>query len=118
MNNTWALWRLSHILNTTCLLSTLAITSLRGTFVLVGLCGFSWAVTIWAPYAIIGTAIAVHKPVAQPSTLPSLGLIRNSGLVLALHHVDIASSQLVGVMVVSVVFWVVDGPQGLSSGIG
>ncbi len=118
MENTWVLWRLSHILNATCMLSTLAITSLWGTFVLVALCGLSWAVTIWAPYAIIGTTIAANKPVVQASTLPSHSLARNSGLVLALHHVAIASSQIAGVMVTTAVFWMVDEPQGLGNVIG
>ncbi|KAF8854396.1 MFS general substrate transporter [Acephala macrosclerotiorum] len=52
------LWIMSHVLFACCMLATFFISSLQGVCILVGLSGISWAITIWAPYAIISTHIS------------------------------------------------------------
>jgi solute carrier family 45 protein 1/2/4 len=107
---------LSHILFAICMLLTIVVTSFTGIFVLVGLSGISWAITIWAPFAIIGAEISdglVENPL--------LGRYeRRQGIVMGLHNVAIASPQVVAAVGSTIIFWMLDGmdhgPQDSSIG--
>lgn len=52
------LWVTSQLLFAACMLSTSLVLSLEGACVLVGLSGMSWAITIWAPYAVISAHVS------------------------------------------------------------
>jgi solute carrier family 45, member 1/2/4 len=51
------MWIVSQVLFAISMFATAFVSSLHGVYILVGLCGISWAVTIWAPYALISTQI-------------------------------------------------------------
>lgn len=51
-------WLLSHILFAVCMFSTLFIYSVPVGTVVVGLVGISWAVTLWAPFALISAEVS------------------------------------------------------------
>ncbi|KAJ5104989.1 hypothetical protein NUU61_002336 [Penicillium alfredii] len=51
-------WLLSHVLFAVCMLSTLFIYSHQAGSVAVGLVGISWAVTMWAPFALISAEVS------------------------------------------------------------
>ncbi|KKK19750.1 hypothetical protein AOCH_002196 [Aspergillus ochraceoroseus] len=51
-------WLLSHILFALCMFSTFFIYSVHAATVVVGLVGISWAMTLWAPFALISAEVA------------------------------------------------------------
>lgn len=53
------MWIMSQVLFAICMFATAFGSSLAGVYILVGVSGISWAVTIWAPYALISAQI-VH----------------------------------------------------------
>ncbi|KAH8201483.1 hypothetical protein TruAng_004331 [Truncatella angustata] len=57
LRNVRRLWIMSQILFAICMFATFFASSLIGVYILVGLCGISWAITIWAPYALINAQI-------------------------------------------------------------
>ncbi|OJJ41370.1 hypothetical protein ASPWEDRAFT_56501 [Aspergillus wentii DTO 134E9] len=51
-------WLLSHVLFAICMFSTFFTSSFQAGTVLVGFVGISWAVTLWAPFALISNEVA------------------------------------------------------------
>lgn len=51
------MWIMSQALFAMCMFATAFTSSLSGVYILVGLCGISWAVTICAPFALISAQI-------------------------------------------------------------
>ncbi|KAL4788028.1 hypothetical protein BJX76DRAFT_353580 [Aspergillus varians] len=51
-------WLLSQILFALCMFSTFFISSVTAASVVVGLTGISWALTLWAPFALISAEVA------------------------------------------------------------
>jgi solute carrier family 45 protein 1/2/4 len=116
-------WMWSHVLYATCILSTFVVTSLWGTYILVGLCGISWAVTIWAPFSLISMAIRDEEEDtidAGYSYTNNECIERRPGIVMALHNTAISTPQIVAVIISSIVFRVCssnDNVGGPDSGI-
>ncbi|KAH8678358.1 major facilitator superfamily domain-containing protein [Xylariales sp. PMI_506] len=118
-------WMWSHVLYATCILSTFLVTSLWGTYILVGLCGISWAVTIWAPFSLISMAISDDEE--DTATDAGLSYAKNNerierrpGIVMALHNTAISAPQIVAVVISSIVFRVCSSSKdvgGSDSGI-
>ncbi|THU98478.1 hypothetical protein K435DRAFT_777462 [Dendrothele bispora CBS 962.96] len=52
-----SLWAASHAIVAVCMLGTFFISSVTGATLLITFTGFSWAVTQWAPFALLGEAI-------------------------------------------------------------
>jgi len=51
------LWAASHLLFTICMTATWFTSSVSGATVLMAIVGFSWAITQWAPFSLLGEAI-------------------------------------------------------------
>lgn len=51
-------WLLSHLIFASCMFSTLIVRSVGGATALIGIVGVSWAMTLWAPFAIISAEIS------------------------------------------------------------
>ncbi|KZT22893.1 MFS general substrate transporter [Neolentinus lepideus HHB14362 ss-1] len=51
------LWAASHLLFTICMTATWFTSSVSGATVLMAMVGFSWAITQWAPFSLLGEAI-------------------------------------------------------------
>jgi solute carrier family 45, member 1/2/4 len=51
-------WLFSHVLFALCMFSTIFITSIWAATVVIGIIGISWAVTLWAPFALISAEVA------------------------------------------------------------
>ncbi|KAL4807819.1 sodium/hydrogen exchanger 3 [Aspergillus unguis] len=51
-------WLLSQILFSLCMLSTFFISSVTAASVVIGLIGISWALSLWAPFALISAEVA------------------------------------------------------------
>ncbi|KAI1169580.1 hypothetical protein F4777DRAFT_584778 [Nemania sp. FL0916] len=104
------LWMLSHVLFASCMWLTLAFPSLWGTYTLVGLSGLSWSVTIWIPFAVVGTAINADTCRARPHEIH--GIEKRPGIVLSLHNVAIAAPQVAAAAGSSLILWALDGGEG------
>lgn len=55
-------WLLSHLLFASCMFSTFFISSYQAGSVFVGFVGLSWAVALWAPFALISAEVARVDP--------------------------------------------------------
>ncbi|KDQ54090.1 hypothetical protein JAAARDRAFT_136172 [Jaapia argillacea MUCL 33604] len=51
------LWAASHLLFSCCMGATLFTSSVAGATILMTLTGFSWAITLWVPFSLLGEAI-------------------------------------------------------------
>ncbi|OOF98538.1 hypothetical protein ASPCADRAFT_41490 [Aspergillus carbonarius ITEM 5010] len=129
-------WLLSHFLFSLCMFSTFVITSPGQASVMTGTIGIAWAVTSWAPYALISSEIAQEDP-GRPtqyyrgrsseaegsSVLPySEGADQSrdagnegtnqAGVVLGLHNVAISFPQIVSSAIGSLIFKALQKPRG------
>lgn len=51
-------WMISHIIFSFSMFSTLIVTSINAATALIGIVGISWALTLWAPFAIISAEVS------------------------------------------------------------
>ncbi|KAH8702573.1 sodium/hydrogen exchanger 3 [Talaromyces proteolyticus] len=51
-------WLISHVLFALCMFTTFFITSYQAGTVVIGIIGISWAITLWAPFALISAEVA------------------------------------------------------------
>ncbi|PYH90571.1 MFS general substrate transporter [Aspergillus ellipticus CBS 707.79] len=131
-------WLLSHFLFSICMLSTFFISSPGQASVMTGIVGISWAITAWAPFALIASEIAQdglgqsqeHRrggvdEEEGPSALPyserergderreADGKTANqAGLVLGLHNVAISFPQIISSAIGSLIFKALQKPRG------
>ncbi|CAJ2506916.1 Uu.00g081020.m01.CDS01 [Anthostomella pinea] len=125
-------WLLSHFLFAGCMFCTVLVRTVEAATVLIGLIGVSWALALWAPWAIISAEIsrrdALHRtrqqqlrPVsregesdASPSAESFLDQERRlqdpedepdqAGVILGIHNMAIASPQMIATLGSSVIF--------------
>ena len=91
-------------------LTFLATSQAAATFVIAS-AGLSWALTLWAPFAVIGSELASHPVVldaigdAGDGDLTVLSLEVQAGAIMGLHNVAIAAPQIFAALACSGVFW-------------
>ncbi|KAL2213583.1 MFS general substrate transporter [Sarocladium strictum] len=108
---------------------TVSIRSVKAATALVGLVGVTWAMTLWAPYAIISAEISRRDAVTRarklrnmqidPSTAPpDLGTGSTdeeedqAGVILGIHNMAIAAPQIIATLGSSVIFKIWQKPRG------
>ena len=106
-------WIFAHFISATAMFSTFLVTSQTGAIVLVASVGLSWALTLWAPFAIIGAELAVRRrnlgeEVWERSSADGAGVI------MGLHNTAISAPQILAGLACSVIFSIVQatGSQG------
>jgi len=119
-------WMLSHVLFALLTWLTFAAKTTWAATVLVALIGIPWAVTNWAPYALIAAEISkrdqirrgqISPPQTRDGQLlaegedPSEGADQ-AGIVLGIHNVAIAAPQVIATLVSSVIFKALQKPRG------
>ncbi|KAF7342237.1 hypothetical protein MVEN_01811700 [Mycena venus] len=57
-----AVWAGSHLLFGACMLATFAVSSVEGATWVIAITGVSWAITQWAPFALLAEAILTSEP--------------------------------------------------------
>ncbi|MCJ1472856.1 hypothetical protein MMC13_001505 [Lambiella insularis] len=118
-------WLLSHILFACCMFSTFFITTPTAATVLVGVVGLSWALTLWAPFALISAEISKRDTArrarnAGRGTSGELDSLANeesedqAGVILGLHNVAIAAPQIIATLVSSAIFRLVQRERGVA----
>ncbi|KAF9450782.1 hypothetical protein P691DRAFT_664570 [Macrolepiota fuliginosa MF-IS2] len=55
------LWALSHLVFAGCMFATFLTSSVTGASFMISVTGFSWAVSQWAPFSLLGTAILTES---------------------------------------------------------
>ena len=121
------LWAASQGIFGFAMLGTFFFTSITGTIILFSAVGFSWAASVWIPYALLGAEISSHSSQTQgPGSLSvkedcldqkearrahtessyDLNLSSQPGLIYGMHNVSICLPQMlvtVGMGIQSVV---------------
>lgn len=131
-------WLLSHLSFALCMLSTFFISSVGAATTLVGVVGFSWALTLWAPFALISAEISKREAQARrmdrnshqyhhhnnnnnnnhgamhAGPVSSAGEPEDqAGIVLGLHNVAISAPQIFASLVCSAIFKAAQRPRGI-----
>ncbi|KAG5917680.1 hypothetical protein E4U61_002519 [Claviceps capensis] len=109
------LWAASQVLFATAMLLTLLVSSVGQAFFLVGLSGISWAVTIWAPHAIIGAYASAGMSLTRAERRLAVAedsFEMRSGIIVGLHNAAVSAPQIVSAVCCSFLFWVLDGVSG------
>ena len=108
-------WLLSHILFALCMVSTFFISSVGAATTLVGVIGLPWALSLWAPFALISAEISKRKSEARIAEQRDGTVSANedkTGINLGLHNVAISAPQIVATLVSSVIFKIAQKPRG------
>ncbi|KAL8657146.1 MAG: hypothetical protein Q9226_002205 [Calogaya cf. arnoldii] len=102
-------WILSHLLFALCMALTFFITTPFAATILAGVVGLAWALSLWAPYALISAEISKHDVQARKT-----GGVNDdqAGVVLGLHNVAISAPQMVATLVSSVIFRIAQKGRG------
>ncbi|TAQ86881.1 hypothetical protein B7494_g4774 [Chlorociboria aeruginascens] len=96
-------WTISLLFFALAMFSTVFVTALPGAMVIIALVGLSWAMTLWAPYAIIGTEI-MARPDVENSYTAKASASADAGVILSLHNMAISAPQIVAAMLCAAVF--------------
>jgi solute carrier family 45 protein 1/2/4 len=122
------LWLYSHILFAVCMLLTFFVSSVAWATALIGLVGIPWAVTMWAPFALISAEIskrdAIRRGLIRPAQLgggdDDTQLLAageddatdQAGVVLGIHNVSISAPQIFSTLAGSLLFSAIQKPRG------
>lgn len=115
-------WFLSLILFSATMLCTLVVTSVQGATVLIGIAGITWAMTLWAPYAIISAEISRRDAASRANKLrQSRGSLLAAedadeedaaGVIMGIHNMSIAAPQIIANVGSSIIFSIWQKPRG------
>ncbi|RYP79220.1 hypothetical protein DL771_000198 [Monosporascus sp. 5C6A] len=131
-------WMLSHILFAASMFSAPFIRTVQGANIIIGLFGITWAMTLWAPWAIISAEIS-HRDLLIRAQKQRLGSIirdeqsdaalealdeeerrlqaeaesNETGVIMGIHNMAIAAPQFIATIVCSIVFGVSEKPRGV-----
>ena len=118
-------WMISHVLFALCMASTFFIRTPIQATVLTAFIGVPWALTLWAPFALISAEISKRDADARKRSISDRG--RNvgsdqdvivgkqedqAGVILGLHNVAVAAPQIVATLVSSAIFKLAQKPRG------
>ena len=128
------MWLLSQILFSVCMFSTFFIRTPVAATVMAAIVGIPWALTVWAPFALISAEIAQreelsrrhhrrigpHRATSQGSEIDGFkpggegeGPTDQAGIVLGLHNVAVSTPQILATLISSVVFKALQKPRGV-----
>jgi solute carrier family 45 protein 1/2/4 len=135
-------WMLSQILFTCSMLCTVLVRSVTAATVLIGLVGITWALTLWAPWAIISAEISRRDEMRRAqhaqrnrNLSPSGGGVASldgyssdenqdrelkdgedadqAGVILGIHNMAIAAPQIIATVTSSIIFRFFQKPRGV-----
>lgn len=115
-------WLLSHIVFALCMFSTFFITTPKAATTLTAIIGIPWALTQWAPFALIAAEISQRDAEGrQRKSRQALGNSRSenkedvedqAGVILGLHNVAISAPQILATLISSAIFHFTQKPRG------
>lgn len=99
-------WTCAHVFFACGMFATFLVNSLAGATVLVAFMGLSWAFSLWAPFAIIGTEIAARHQSLDEEQEQERSAEAGAGAIMGLHNVSMAAPQIVAALISSGIFWI------------
>ncbi|RFU81440.1 general alpha-glucoside permease [Trichoderma arundinaceum] len=133
-------WFGSLILFAIVMVCTVFVRSINAAIVLIGAAGITWAITLWAPFAIISAEISRRDALARarrprnenvgaPSTLPSTNPagghtspmelaeapkeeVDQAGVIMGIHNMSVSSPQIIANVGSSLIFKIWQKPRG------
>ncbi|RAL60076.1 hypothetical protein DID88_000702 [Monilinia fructigena] len=109
-------WLVSHLLFAGCMFSTLIVRSITGATVLIALVGVSWAMTLWAPFAIISAEVSKRDAVRRARQQSLVGEDDlgedQAGIILGIHNMSVAAPQILATLGSSLIFRFMQKPRG------
>lgn len=104
-------WLLAHFLFALCMLATFFITSSTAATVLAGVIGLPWALTLWAPWALISAEISKSDSEARRAARSGTNEDQ-AGVILGIHNVFISAPQILATLISSIIFKLAQKPRG------
>lgn len=119
-------WMFSHLMFALLTWLTFVAKNVATATILTGLIGIPWAMTMWAPFALIAAEVSKRENIRRglirpPPTIEGERLARGeddgegadqAGIVLGIHNVAIAAPQIVATVVSSLIFKALQKPRG------
>ncbi|KAL9127624.1 MAG: hypothetical protein Q9217_003536 [Psora testacea] len=114
-------WLLSHLMFVFLMASTFLIHTPTGATALTAFIGIPWAVSLWAPFALISAEISKRDTEARRNVNPreesgGVAVIGRhedqAGVILGLHNVAVALPQMLATLVSSIIFKLAQKPRG------
>jgi solute carrier family 45, member 1/2/4 len=131
-------WMLSLLLFTGSMLCTVFVRTVEAATFLIGLVGITWALTLWAPWAIISAEISRRdalirsqkhtdghfrsvatgpdgssdEDVDDESQGDESEEVDQAGVILGIHNMAIAAPQMIATVISSIIFRVFQKPRG------
>lgn len=109
-------WLISHCIFATCMFSTLIVTSIGAATTLIGIVGISWALTLWAPFAIISAEVSKRDALRRSRQTTSSHNTDEpedqAGVILGIHNMSIAAPQILATIGSSIIFKFLQKPRG------
>lgn len=122
-------WMISIVIFAVSLFSTFFITSPTTATVVVGVIGIPWAMSLWAPFAIIAAEVSKRDALRRSKATQSTPSHHNSfttddesnqrqdngdqaGVILGIHNMSIASPQVFATLISSLIFKLLQKPRG------
>jgi solute carrier family 45 protein 1/2/4 len=128
-------WMMSQILFTVSMFCTVFVRTVAAATALIGLVGITWALTLWAPWAIISAEIsrrdATLRLQKQRSVSPGRAAVAfqdgyspdpdnaeeedadQAGVILGIHNMAIAAPQIIATVSSSIIFKFFQKPRGV-----
>lgn len=104
-------WMLSQFVIAFCMLMTFFITSTAAATAIAALVGLPWALSLWAPFALISAEISKRDVEARRSGTGASNEDQ-AGVILGLHNVAISAPQILATLVSSGIFKATQKPRG------
>lgn len=103
-------WMLSQFLIAFCMLMTFFINNTTAATILTAIIGLPWALSLWAPFALISAEISRRDAEARRSGVHERE--DQAGVILGLHNVAISAPQILATLVSSGIFKATQKPRG------
>lgn len=105
-------WLLSHLIFASCMFSTLLVRSVGGATAVIGIVGVSWAMTLWAPFAIISAEVSKRDALRRAQGIDAGDADDQAGVILGIHNMSIATPQILATVGSSIIFRFFQKPRG------
>jgi solute carrier family 45 protein 1/2/4 len=111
-------WMISLIIFAFSMFSTLIIDTPTVATIVVGIVGIPWAMTLWAPFAIISAEISKRDALRRSQHVsrevidPGEDNGDQAGVILGIHNMSIATPQVIATLGSSVIFRALQKPRG------
>lgn len=127
-------WMLSNVIFAAAMFSAVFVRTVEAATALIGLVGITWALTLWAPWAIISAEISRRDALlrakhnsqqARARQVENAGDVMDqerrlhdnedvdkAGVILGIHNMAIASPQIIATVGSSIIFRIFQKPRG------